>query len=761
MAFQKYQGEQVNQIPAGYVEAMGSMGKAYQQIGASVAAGITEAGKKAEEEAKTQGALSPFIKNDQRIQSVESMIAGGYLTMGKDGNVAPGVMLDEKGNKVEFSLDKFGPAGKSAIDFYNQTGGDGSKLKGDDLIKFASRFEAQQKYDAVEASKANAKMKREEMQAKINKMNAEALALGGKAAGNAILAETDTVMPSATPAMSPLPVAAVSPSYSANRYLAGSDLTNTLNKDAVNAPSYNSGIAAYAAGQNRVSLPQAKSPAPVTATDIEVPGVAAPAPISVQAPFAIPLSPTTTDTKAAFDQQTFSLSAHKTTYSGNLDANAADYSSRLKRLSANPGTTTAQINELGKQRDAKDRLAKEMYDANVALTTERTKSVLAQAEEVRKAQAAGINVTAEGRAVTAEGRAAAAEGRAAAAASVAATKANIELGTPAPSVAVPASQLVAGEYKSGVKGGTFQENITNKMAAAGNIPGYVQGTGTLGAELEDKASKRNQEILDAHPALWNIGMFSPGAKEYMYDNAGKSLPTSASIPLSIRAKVQDELTGYAESQTFLVKLKELVDNTDENGLRNYLDRMLPFTLKPGQKVTGDMMNQFGVAAFRKGIVSGGNFSDADREYVAKLITNINSLDPFKNKDVLKEQTQALAEFMDSKYRATLNSQGITVDLGTARKYLEREGKARDVSGDLTILKQSENYYKTFGFDSSKVAPTSVGPETTYNRIIKQAEIAEAKGNKELSTKLRSSAQKVKEDFEASTATAAEKAKALK
>jgi hypothetical protein len=38
--FTRYSGEQVQQIPAGYVEAMGSMGKAYASIGASIAGGI-------------------------------------------------------------------------------------------------------------------------------------------------------------------------------------------------------------------------------------------------------------------------------------------------------------------------------------------------------------------------------------------------------------------------------------------------------------------------------------------------------------------------------------------------------------------------------------------------------------------------------------------------------------------------------------------------------------------------------------------------
>jgi hypothetical protein len=69
--FQKYQGEQVQQIPAGYVEAMGSMGKAYASIGQSIAGGIVEKSKRDDEEAKLRGALLPYLKNDPRTAGVE------------------------------------------------------------------------------------------------------------------------------------------------------------------------------------------------------------------------------------------------------------------------------------------------------------------------------------------------------------------------------------------------------------------------------------------------------------------------------------------------------------------------------------------------------------------------------------------------------------------------------------------------------------------------------------------------------------------
>ena len=66
--FAKYSGEQINQIPAGYVEAMGSMGKAYAQIGATLGQAFqTMAGeyqKQDLQKAQAQGLLDSYTGGD-------------------------------------------------------------------------------------------------------------------------------------------------------------------------------------------------------------------------------------------------------------------------------------------------------------------------------------------------------------------------------------------------------------------------------------------------------------------------------------------------------------------------------------------------------------------------------------------------------------------------------------------------------------------------------------------------------------------------
>jgi hypothetical protein len=66
--FARYQGEQVNQIPAGYVEGMGSMGKAYAQIGDQLGkafVGMAQEGVKKENlQSTAQGLLDSYTNGD-------------------------------------------------------------------------------------------------------------------------------------------------------------------------------------------------------------------------------------------------------------------------------------------------------------------------------------------------------------------------------------------------------------------------------------------------------------------------------------------------------------------------------------------------------------------------------------------------------------------------------------------------------------------------------------------------------------------------
>jgi hypothetical protein len=157
------------------------------------------------------------------------------------------------------------------------------------------------------------------------------------------------------------------------------------------------------------------------------------------------------------------------------------------------------------------------------------------------------------------------------------------------------------------------------------------------------------------------------------------------------------MTGYAETQSFLTGMKKLVESTDDNGFKNYLNRWQALTSDDAAYIEGEMSSQFGVAAFRRPITAGGNFSDADREFVKSIIADLNTKTPTKTKDYIAKQVEVLARFMDAKFRSGFKASNMTLDLPTAKKYLQREVE-RDPSKtvELSKLTESEQYYRDFG-----------------------------------------------------------------
>jgi hypothetical protein len=135
--FQKYTGEQINQIPEGYVEGMGSMGKAYQSIGQSIGQAAqfigSAMGQQKDLEAKQLGTVSAYLKQDARVQMIDASVAAGNVVKGADGafGLAPGI-----------DQSMLSPGAKDALAFYNKIGGDGSALSGTELTRFSTQLEA-------------------------------------------------------------------------------------------------------------------------------------------------------------------------------------------------------------------------------------------------------------------------------------------------------------------------------------------------------------------------------------------------------------------------------------------------------------------------------------------------------------------------------------------------------------------------------------------------------------------------------------------
>jgi len=729
MAFQKYQGEQVQQIPAGYVEAMGSMGKAYANIGQSLAAGIMEKDKREQEEAKIQGALSPYLRNDKRTQAVESALSTGLLKKDAEGNV---IIPEENAGKLDLAT------ATSAIDFYNKTGGDGTKLKGADLTRFATQFEAQRKYEADQASKEEKRLEQLKTLAEIRKMEAEANEKAANTVGNSIVANYASGG-SVPIASAPAPAPSVLSQVGASAPTPAVSLTASRPSfPTVEAPTYGTtpgftaplagfSVDRYNAGMELAGqLRSAPTEAPKPVTDI---------PVAKQEPIPLPASvEVTAKPETVIAAQEAERTVITTRYSERRSAAEADYARSLAQLAASGSASPERIKSLKEVHEVKMANLKNGFDASVALIDSRIRAATTITAENRSVAEEGRKVKAEERAVAEEGRKVAKEGREVEAEKRNVEAFNIEQGTPVQPGTKPAK--TTGEAKPG----TFKAMVSERVEGAGTIPGRTGGTKSR--EAREQAYTIHQKRMSDYPAIWGLGVFHEGAKEYQIDLS--EFPVASPVDPSIRAKVNENIGGYSEAQTFLQKLNDVVNSTDDNAITNYLNRSL-WTARQDAKdttVEGAMMNQFGVAAFRRAIVSGGNFSDADREYVAKLITDINSAHLRKDKALMQAQTRSLAKFIDSKYRSELAGQNIRFDVKTAKDFLTREGN----QAGLEQLSKTEQYVKAFGIDTANTTAPGIPDVETPSRLDALAKRAADAGNQKLAEELTAKANEMRARF---------------
>ncbi|CAB4139402.1 hypothetical protein UFOVP340_35 [uncultured Caudovirales phage] len=678
--FAKYQSEQVQQIAPGFVEGFGragaSIGQGIANLGQGIAQGIEEREKVKKEEAKQQAFLGTYLKRDPRVQGVNNFLANGWLKKDDSGNV----FIPEE-NK-----DKFDPAkAADAISYYNQTGGDGSKLSGDALTKFVTAFEADKKYEADEAAKAAAALDRRKTEAEINKMNAEAAEKMARAGIGAILGAYGSgqdmstyqppaiSMPSFTTTGSGATPTASSPIPSGSSLLAG-----TSPQIVPSAP-LGSGLNATPSGftperyQSGITLATNLSNAPATpavATTKEPITAKGTAPAALPAAAAAPMPTNTTadTTSKAYITEIPKLQAARVQLDNDWQKEIgmfqANYQITLGQLTSRgaPAEDIKAFEEMSKNRYA--RMA-DRYKANVDTLDSRLAGFQKAADEARAAEKA-----AQGR-VTAETEE---------------LKTTVEYGA-------KGQPVTPGTFK------TFGEKISTKINNAGIIPGRTGGTKS--GEMRDAAFKTHQKIMNDYPTWYQVGFTTEGGNQYQFRML--DYPTAAPIPDTVRANVQTVVEGYTEGRVFLSKLLEVVNSTDEDAIKNYLDRFLATTSKDDVWAEGQALGQFGVAAFRRAIVSGGNFSDADREYVQKLITEINSPSVFKDKDKMLAQTRTLAKFIDSKFRSTLAANGVRLDMDTSKAFLKREDVNGSSADALDMLEKAEKgYYNAFGIQTSKL-----------------------------------------------------------
>ena len=798
--FAKYQSEQVQQLAPGFVEAYGNAGRSIGQglasIGQSLAQGITGADQKRKEEIATRAKLAPYIRNDDRITATEGMIKSGLLTKADDGTVVISAKWDKYADKEGL---------KKYLDFYNQTGGDGSKLSGDALVDFANRFEGEQKFIAEKSAAAKSKMETDLKQAQILKLQAEAAA---KAAETGLVADI----------MKGFGGGAEVPSSPT----AGIDLTQ------------------YSAGGGTIT---ATTPS-VTTVSNTVPGVTAPAAAEPAAPAAAEpaVSPAlTAGTKAAKAKDEVAVLAKGLgmTKAGLIQASTRygqtpqEYAANLQSIfdarekgkaapseepaageptavpaayapvpepgplmtEASPDAKKArEINKLTDEQMALNEKLQEEYGFRVdypnatAVLDALTKEDQVELQALRKRYAANAKRLVELKAETPDsaaeptvspalregttGTPAAADQAApapAAEATPAAETAQLEqratpAGTPIPETYDVAAESVAVKERLD-KVNADRETVRSKYSTirtrnASTIARQRQQALALGVlapqkasaissyldnsvKFENEAEARELKALDEKESAINRDFANyqaaAGAKakertETRLDRAAELAEKKAQTEVrdanqqkiadyptigiwthlganmddpskynirkldpSAKIAVNESNEGFRTATDFLLRMDDTLkarvkgDTTWRNRFRLTAENMQNY-------FEGELASVFGVATFRRGIVSGGNFSDADREFVKSAITYLNTAAPDMSPEDLQASMNALSVFINRMFVKKLESYDMVYDPDSSKAQaasLRKDGFDRKAEFVESAARESELFYRRF------------------------------------------------------------------
>lgn len=668
--FAKYQSEQVQQIAPGFVEAYAQAGRSIGQglaaVGQSVFQGYEEAKQKQKEELATKAALSPYIRNDQRVQVTEGLIKAGILTKAPDGTAV--VSADYVGKVDMKALEK-------NLSFYNTTGGDGSKLSGDTLAEFTARYQAEQKYAADQAAKANAQIELDYKRAQIDELKSKAAErnanagmygagiasmLGGEATPGFQIPDV-TLPDTSTPGFQSLIGAPVSKAATAEPGVAAPATSAPAAAPAVSAaltagttatptpaPAEPAAPAPTSADFDKYGYPKqkptpaapaAKAPAPAPATPAAAP---APAPA---APAAAPAAPVTYD----------------------VPAEAARVAEKMKAVEAKRATVTAKYQNLRTQNEG--RIAASNRNLAAGLPRNSVGFKLAEATMVLNEQRRKSIAEAEARELK-------------------------TIDTEADAIKTEFTNYQAAA-EAARKGRAEQRDIAKEAVAATK------------AEEEYQAS-----LSEKYPM---IGVYTYRGYNLKDPKTGKRVNPAIAANVPPMGKEQfteatEQNKGYGSAKNFLLNMNDVLEQREKGGDEySYLERFRATAKDMENYFKAEQASVFGVATFRKAIVSGGNFSDADREFVKQAITYLNTgaLD-MTNAD-LRSSLNALTFMLDGMYRVNLEELGMAYNKEAAAEKAEQLRAGGDKVGAAAIerqVKTTDKFNKTFNLSQDSALSIS-------------------------------------------------------
>jgi hypothetical protein len=247
-----------------------------------------------------------------------------------------------------------------------------------------------------------------------------------------------------------------------------------------------------------------------------------------------------------------------------------------------------------------------------------------------------------------------------------------------------------------------ESRLTTAKAASGAVKASAEESRAVITAAQSKKAADRKDVEDARSDLAKYPQIGP------FFHAGNDLISRGKEPSKFginaledanqRNEVRQLGEGWIKSTDFIINMDDTLTRREELG-QDYAGRMRLFTDDLNNWATGELQQIFGVATFRKAIVSGGNFSDSDRIFVQRAIAYINSLDPINDKDVYKAQIDSLAKFVDNMYRKGLNGYDMNFSpdmLIKKAERLEKEGEPEAAAHFRNQAESSTKFMERFG-----------------------------------------------------------------
>lgn len=706
--FQKYTGEQINQIPEGYVEGMGSMGKAYASIGQSVGQMAqfigTELGKANEAEAKIQGQLAPYLVNT--TNEITAGLQNGNLIKNASGQIVP-----NEANGITAGM-----VDTTKLDFYNKTGGDINKLTGTDLTKFAASFESAQAMAKVESERTKTAMQTKKTEAEIEDINSKIAerkaaatwmsGMGNMFGGAGVPAPTglnNGALPTVQ-GTTPVKEAPAVPEPGSNTEFVNNNIKST-------GTAINQATSPNVPTEARASAYAQKTPTQANQLKQEI--------SSLEADLAAAEDNAGNETVTATAAKTRAIQAkikEKTALLNNVEeSNVGDleYYFNQDEPSATIAASKPTVNpstipppgtpapSAATQAKKAPLLAAAAQTANESVipTAVTTPSVADQLTTLNTKRANLVGAR-DKDLTELKTKLDYQKSRAAAGFGMAKT-------TP---FATAALDFLDRSYKlqesnwnskiesvdaeiKGVKNVASANEAVAKNAADAERLTIAKATSERqNVELELSKEKAKRDVLSAkkedisgHP---RIGVF-----RWIYDGMPEEVRINSGIaPFSVSQinEMRDQNVGFVKAQGFLTKLDDTL-NQRTRANQDYSSRFRLTTGNLTNWATAELADIFGVATFRKAIVSGGNFSDSDRLFVQKAIAYLNSLDPINDKEVYRAKVDALGKFINSMYMDGFKANGYVFDEKSMKADVDYFKSIGDLPAATAAQKQIDEY----------------------------------------------------------------------